>query len=73
MYISVAGDQYCKLFCQDKSEYECYKGANTKFLCYCGSKKGVATLLAYAPLVVDVIEREKMIHDIRNGSGNKNI
>ena len=34
------GDSYCKKFCLNKLKSECFRGGNTKFLCFCKSSSG---------------------------------
>ena len=62
---STEGDQYCKESCLGKTETECYAGGNTQFLCYCERNPAkVEEQFSYNPVVVDVVERKNITHDI---------
>jgi len=64
-YFSIAGDQYCKKSCLDKTKKECFAGGNTRFLCYCeNNPTKVAEQFSHIPVVVDVVERNNVTHDI---------
>jgi len=51
-YYSPAGDQYCKLLCLNKTPTQCYRGANTKLLCFCSQDRAL-----YEPVTVDIPDR----------------